>query len=145
MEHAGLEGEFVAWTLREAALDGTVGGLFFATFEEYLREEVVQTGFFETVLPVVGGTFEVGEGFGGVVAGKEEVGERAVALVFQTLGESLAGEALCHIFGVVEPTEGDVTADEPDAGFGHHVGFGGIEAREVRCAKVEAAARKSPC
>ena len=41
LEHAGLEGEFVAGTLREAALDGTVGGLFFAAFEEYLREEVV--------------------------------------------------------------------------------------------------------
>ena len=81
---------------------------------------------------MVGGTFEVWKGFGGVVAGKEEVGERAVALVFQALGKVLAGEALCHIFGVVEPTEGDVTADEPDAGFSHHVGFGGIEAREVR-------------
>ena len=132
LEHAGLEGEFVAGTLREAALDGTVGGLFFAAFEKHLREEIVQTGFFETVLPVAGGTFEVGEGFGGVVAGKEEVGERAITLVFQALGKALAGEALCHVFGVVEPTECDVTADEPDAGFSHHVGFGGIEAGEMR-------------
>ena len=96
-----------------------------------MGEEVVETGFFETVFAVTCRPFEIRDGFGGVVAREQQIGHRTVALGFQAFGESLSSQTLGDVLCVVEPAECHVAANEPYARFSHDLGFGGVEASEV--------------
>ena len=131
LHDAGVEGQVEGRTLPEAAAKGAVGTVGVAEAVFHLSEEEIESCLSVAAAGVAGGAFEVRDGLFVALLTQEEVGGGGVGELPQAVGHAVAAKAGEGILGVVEPSLLRVASCQPLACLGGHVGFGGIEARDV--------------
>ena len=129
MEHHGVVGAAV-----DALLKGGIGFGFAVERHVDLPEQIGKAGAAVTAGSTAGSALQVGHCLVQPLLTDEKIGHREVAFPTETAREFRGArlvEALEGIFGIVIPFEFGITTCQPDARFGHHHGFGGVEARDV--------------